>query len=101
MLEPRLREIRLRRQPFAVAKLVDVVGALRLLRHAPARGERRFRRPQLNERHAGVERGELLRLLQSRARLVEIRLRDLDLTRDATAAEQRHADLAAYRPVLG
>ena len=41
--EPRLREIRLRRDALAIAHLVDRVGALRLLRRAAARVQRRLR----------------------------------------------------------
>ena len=98
--QPRLREIRLCRDSFPVAKLIDAVRALSLLRRSATRLERRFRRLELVQRDARIERGQLLRLLEPSARLVQIRLRDFHLPSHSAAAEEREIDRAAHRPVL-
>ena len=62
--DARLIQVRLRRDPLAIADLVDRVRARRLLRRAAARREGGLRLLQLVERDAGVERRELVGLLQ-------------------------------------
>src|SRR5439155_14025098 len=83
--QPRLREIGLRRNAFAIAYLIDPVRALRLLRGSLARAPPRVGLLERVERHARVQRRELTRLPQARARFVEPCLRNQLVALDPAA----------------